>query len=80
MRESPVSRTFYRIWAVVGNLWEGSRKQSFVLELILSGSRDNPMIGYLSQSFLEGVRNELVRRQQSFMLAGIGRYLVVFVF
>lgn len=48
----------YRIWAVLGDLAEGSKQQSFALELILSVSTDNSMTGYHSQSFLEGGRNE----------------------
>lgn len=42
----------------MGDLGDVPKKQSFALELILSGTRKNPMIEYLSQSFLEVGGNE----------------------
>lgn len=44
--------------AVLGDLGDVSKKQSFALELILLGTRNNSMTEHLSHSFLEGGRNE----------------------
>lgn len=50
LRKTMLERNYYRIWALDDDLGEGTRKQRFALDLMLSESRDNPMIGYFVRS------------------------------
>lgn len=46
LKKSMLEKNYYRIWALDDDLGEGPRKQRFALDLMLSESRDNLMIGY----------------------------------
>ena len=47
-----LERTCYRIWAWVGSLREGLRKQGFVLDWMLSRSSGTSMTDFLNKSHL----------------------------
>lgn len=49
-------RWTYKRWIVLGDLGEGSWKQDFALNWILSGSEGNSTIGHLGNSYLGGGR------------------------
>lgn len=61
------------------------RKRCCVLDWIVLATSGNSMIGYLNKSYLGGrtanpkLKLQLIKNQQSFLLARVGGCLVIFV-
>lgn len=74
----------YRIWSVDKRWWgEALKKWDFALGQVLSGSKRFSITGYLNTSYPEGgkikSRLKTLIKKQSFLLARIGRCLVIYV-
>lgn len=52
-----LKRDYYKIRACVNDLGEGLKKWGYVLNWMMSGSRNYSMTDYLHKSFLEGEKN-----------------------
>lgn len=60
-----VLKRIYRIWPVLGDLGEGSRRQGFAIGWMLSVSRNNRTIGYLDKSYLGGKTKVVIDKEAS---------------
>lgn len=65
-------------------IWEGLRKRGFALDWVLSGSKDNSIIGYFSKSYLEEGKaksrlKKIGEEATVFVLAWLGGCFVIHV-